>query len=305
MVNSIIVTNYLGESIVLELGKPEESGFLITSIDGLGPGKANINTTNKSGMDGSKYNSAKRENRNIVIHLKFVSDGTESIEDIRQKSYKFFPIKKNVQIIVVTDNRVCATDGYVESNEPSIFEQQEGCDISVICTDPDLYDALRGWNVDVLSGLESLFEFPFSNESLTDNIIEMSNVNTTKEKNIYYDGDIESGLIIRIKANGTAENITIFNLDTRESFIIDTDRLKKMNVNGIIEGDEIEISTNNGNKYIRFIRDGIESSILNCIDIRSDWFKLRKGYNRFSYSCDFGDSNLDIQLEHRVLYEGV
>ena len=84
MVNSIIVTNYLGESIVLELGKPEESGFLITSIDGLGPGKANINTTNKSGMDGSKYNSAKRENRNIVIHLKFISDGTDSIEDIRQ-----------------------------------------------------------------------------------------------------------------------------------------------------------------------------------------------------------------------------
>ena len=88
MVNSIIVTNYLGESIVLELGKPEESGFLITSIDGLGPVKANINTTNKSGMDGSKYNSAKRENRNIVIHLKFISDGTETIEDIRD-DYKF------------------------------------------------------------------------------------------------------------------------------------------------------------------------------------------------------------------------
>lgn len=305
MVNSIIVTNYLGESIVLELGKPEESGFLITSIDGLGPVKANINTTNKSGMDGSKYNSAKRENRNIVIHLKFISDGTETIEDIRQRSYKYFPTKKNVEIIIVTDNRVCYTNGYVESNEPTIFDQQEGCDISVICTDPNFYDALGDGVISVLSGIESLFEFPFSNDSLTEDLIILSNVNSTREKSIYYDGDIESGVLIRIKAIGSAEHLSIVNLDTRESFKIDTDKLQKMNGNGIVAGDEILISTSEGNKYVRMNRNGVSSSILNCIDIQSNWFKLKKGYNRFTYFCETGDSNLEIQLEHKIVYEGV
>ena len=45
MIKSVTVTNYLGESIKLELGFPEKSGFLIQSIDGLGPPKADIHKT--------------------------------------------------------------------------------------------------------------------------------------------------------------------------------------------------------------------------------------------------------------------
>lgn len=45
MIKSITVTNYLGDSIKLELARPEESGFVVKSVTGLGPGSANINTT--------------------------------------------------------------------------------------------------------------------------------------------------------------------------------------------------------------------------------------------------------------------
>ena len=45
MIKSITVTNYLGDSIKLELARPEESGFIVTSVTGLGAGKANINMT--------------------------------------------------------------------------------------------------------------------------------------------------------------------------------------------------------------------------------------------------------------------
>lgn len=304
MVNSIIVTNYLGESIVLELGKPEESGFLITSIDGLGPGKANINTTNKSGMDGSKYNSAKRENRNIVIHLKFISDGTDSIEDIRQRTYKYFPIKKNVEIIIVTDNRVCHTNGYVESNEPSIFDQQEGCNISVICTDPNFYNAL-GWNSCLLYGVKSLFEFPFSNESFTEDLIEFGSVQNKMESEIYYDGDSESGILIKIHATGNVGDITIYNTGTRETMKLSSSKIESLTGYGIVSGDDIEISTFPGNKYVTLTRNGYEVSILNCLDRKSNWFKLVKGVNKFAYKAENGGTKLEFNILYKTVYEGV
>ena len=42
MIYSLTVTNFLGDRIRLELGKPENTGFLIKSITGLGPVKANV-----------------------------------------------------------------------------------------------------------------------------------------------------------------------------------------------------------------------------------------------------------------------
>jgi hypothetical protein len=67
MIKSVTVTNYLGESIKMELGFPEKSGFLIQNIDGLGPGKATINLTQFATSDGSLFNSAKLNERNIVF----------------------------------------------------------------------------------------------------------------------------------------------------------------------------------------------------------------------------------------------
>ena len=45
MIRAVTVTNYLGESKRFELAFPEESGFAVQSISGLGPSKADINTT--------------------------------------------------------------------------------------------------------------------------------------------------------------------------------------------------------------------------------------------------------------------
>ena len=87
MIKSIKVTNYLGDTIKLTLREPLLTGFLVTSITGLGPTKATINTTNISTNDGTLYNSARLAQRNIVMSLTFVeSVEKESIEDIRQKS---------------------------------------------------------------------------------------------------------------------------------------------------------------------------------------------------------------------------
>ena len=67
----------------------------------------------------------------------------------------------------------------MESNEPDIFSDKEGCNISIICPDPFFYSLKT--NKTMFSGIEPAFEFAydediddyvFSNESLDEPLIE-------------------------------------------------------------------------------------------------------------------------------------
>jgi len=107
------------------------SGLLITSIDGLGPGKATVNSTEIPTSDGDVVNSVRLSGKNIVINGKFL--GAPAIEDARLLSYKYFPIKQKINFYIETDNRTASIDGYVESNEPVVFEDGCGCQISIKC----------------------------------------------------------------------------------------------------------------------------------------------------------------------------
>lgn len=304
MIHSITVTNYLGDSIVLELARPEQSGFIVKSVDGLGPAKGNVNTVEVSTNDGGVFNSARLNIRNPVLDLVFLETATETIEDIRHKSYKYFPVKKKVKLLIKTDNRVSEIDGYVEHNEPAIFSNQEGCQISIICPYPYFYSAGES-NITVFSGVEPLFEFPFENESLVTDLLEMGEIQNSAEQVITYNGDAEIGVTIIIYAIGEASNVTIYNAGTREVMRIDTNKLAALTGEGIVAGDEITIKTTKGDKSITLLRGGITTNILNCLDKNADWFQLVKGDNVFVYTAETGNSNLQFRIENRVIYEGV
>ncbi len=307
MIKSVTVTNYLGDSIKLELMRPEKSGFIIKAIDGLGPAVANINTTEVSTNDGSLFNSARLSQRNIVIKLHFLDSATESIEDVRQKTYKYFPLKKNLTLLIETDNRTVSTTGYVETNEPNIFDAKgEGCTISIICPDPYFYSAGKnGTNETVFYGVQATFEFPFENNSLTEPLLEFGIIMNQTENVITYHGDSEIGLTISIHAIGEATNITIYNTGTREQMTIDTDKLIALTGQGITAGDTITINTSKGSKGITLLRNGQVTNILNCLKKGCNWFTLAKGDNIFAYTAETGGSNLQFRMENKIIYDGV
>lgn len=304
MIKSITVTNYLGDSIKLELARPELSGFVVESISGLGPGKANINTTEITTNDGSLFNSSRVPNRNIVISLRYL--WRDTIEDTRQLSYKYFPIKKKVKLLIETDNRSAEIEGYVESNEPDIFSKDEGADVSIICPYPFFYSTEDGgYQTTIFSGVEPMFEFPFSNESLSENLLLMGIIQNRTDNVVVYNGDVETGIIITIHALGEATNIAIYNTNTREVMRIDTSKIVSFTGEGIGAGDDIIISTIQGDKYAHLIRDGDTINILNCMDKNTDWFQLSKGDNVFVYTAETGTTNLQFKIENRRVYEGV
>lgn len=307
MIYSLAVTNFLGDRIRLELGKPENTGFLVKSITGLGPVKANVNTTEVATNDGSMFNSARLSQRNIVIQMVFVNSiYGEDIEEIRQKSYKYFPIKKNVELVIETDNRYVRTTGYIESNEPDLFSKQEGAQISIICPDPYFYSVSEdGDNVTDFYSIDPMFEFPFSNESLTEPLLVFGEIQIKTEGVITYTGDSEIGVMIYIHAIGPAEHINIYNTETREVMTIDTVKLEKLTGQGFIAGDDIIINTLKGEKSITLVRNGVSYNILNCLDKNTDWFTLVKGDNIFAFTADSGVINLQFSIENKVIYEGV
>lgn len=275
-----------------------------SQISGLGPSKADINTTEISTNDGSLYNSARVNSRNIVMSLKLMFN--PQIEDTRHDSYKYFPIKKKVTLLIETDNRICETYGYVESNEPDIFSSDETTQISIVCPDPYFYSAgPDGTNTTIFYGVEPLFEFAFSNESLTESLIEFGEIKNETEQTVYYSGDAEIGVVITIHAIGNVRNITIYNTGTREVMRIDTDKLKQLTGSGMVAGDEIIISTIKGDKSITLLRNGIYTNILNCLDKDSDWFQLSKGDNIFAYVVEEGTTNVQFKIENRTAFEGV
>lgn len=302
MIKSVSITNHLGETLKIVLSEENpDSGFIITNIDGLGAAKADVNTTKLAANDGTIYNSARLEQRNIVLELLLTF--SPQVEDARQRTYQFFPIKKEVTLLFETDNRNSTIKGYVETNEPDIFSEKEKVQISLICPDP--YFHSDKVNRTVFSGIDPLFEFIFSNESLDENLIEFGSIEVAKEKSIFYTGDADVGIIMRIHAIGPAKMVSIYNIKTRESMTIDTDKLEKLTGSGIVTGDDIIINTNRGNKSIQLLRHGAYVNILNCLDRGADWFRLVKGNNIFAYVADEGAENLYFSIDNEVVYEGV
>lgn len=309
MIKTVTVINYLGERLVMDMKNPGLTGFYIENITGLGPSKASVNLVERTTMDGANYSSARVNSRNIVITLGFMF--ANSIEDVRHRSYRYFPIKKKVTLIFETDNRVCETYGYVEYNEPNIFSKRETTQISIICPDPYFYaSGVSSVSTGSFSDLEPAFEFPFSNESLTEDLLEFGTIIAHMERSVYYSGDAEVGVVIRAHATGDVSNITFHNIDTGETIEINTTKMKsssnsKLSGKEIISGDDIIISTVKGEKSVRLLRDGEYINILNYVNRDAGWFQLTKGDNLLSYEAESGATNLRLTIEYKTVYEGV
>lgn len=306
MIKRIVITNYLGQTVEMILKDPETSGFVIEEVKGLGPPKADIHIGELATYDGGLYNSSRANVRNIVVNLLFYWTKKLSIEDIRLLSYRFFPLKKYVDFEIETDNRHAVARGYVESNEPDIFSKEEGTEISIQCPDP--YFHSKQPEVIIFSGVGSMFEFEFSNESTTEGLLEFGNILTYSEQTIFYDGDADVGITIIMEFIGRVDSaITIYNTGTRESMIIDTSLVKKLTGSQFVYGDVVTISTVKSNKYISLLREGITYNILNALGRDTDWFSLTRGDNIFAFVTgeEVEMVNIQFKVEHDILYEGV
>lgn len=303
MINSLTVINSLGEALVIDLKNPSTSGFFIRSINGLGPLKNTINISESLYGDGGYFNSARRNIRNILIDLGFYNDYSDSIELIRNKSYRFFQTKEEITFEIDTDSRTGVITGYVESNEPDIFSKDEGSQISVLCPEPFFYE--KEMVETLYSGTSNNFQFPYENADLSTNLTEFGTIFINTQASVFYTGDVPTGIYMTISFFGTVTGLAIHNLTTGQDMLINSTVIAAITGGAIQSGDVIYISTVTGNKYIYLVRAGISYNILNALGTSTQWIIIKKGDNVITYTATTGLSNINMLINHSILYEGL
>lgn len=304
MIKSLTAINYLGEAITLDLMNPDASGFEVRYINGLDAGKATLNFSKVATIPGNKFNSATVDGRNVVIGLGLLNSPT--VEEARHRAYQYFPRMREVTLIIETDKRRVTTRGFVESNESELFSADTALQISILCEDAYLYDASEtSWTKTSFYGTTKLFEFPFSNESLTEKLLEFGSIEGVLSQDVYYDGDAEVGMTITMSFSGPVTNLRFYNDQTNEVISISNSVLTTMLGSGLNQGDRIVVVTNANEKSATLIRNGIRTNILNALGRNIVWPQFRKGLNRMAYSADTGVNDVQITVENQIIYEGV
>lgn len=305
MIKYATVVNHRSESLKLEMGATNGTGFSIRSIDGLTPVKANVNKSKVSTVAGERITSATVGGRNIVFKLGLHNEPT--VEEARLQSYRYFPVGKVVSIFIESDTRYGWIRGVVESNEPEIFTQDPFTTISIVCEDAYLTDASASGKVTTLFySVEKAFEFPFSNESLTEDRLEFGRLNSISTRSIYYNGDVETGVTITVSALGDVGDFVIYEPDTNAYMRFDEAKLKQLTgTTGLTSGDVLTITTIVGKKSATLVRNGISINALNALDRGSSWLTLDQGENVFTYSASYGASSLQISMASPILFEGI
>lgn len=306
MIKSVTVVNHLGKSLKMVLEDPDASGLLIEKIDGIGPTKATINSVQYAVGDGTIFNSSRLDKRNITMILRPM--GTPDVETNRHLAYQMFPNKKEVRLLFETDHRECFCIGHVEECTPDIFSEEETINISILCDDPFFYATA---NLYVLNGIDDLFEFPFSNESLTEDLINFGELRYDVGAPIEYYGDADSGCVIRLECDGDVKNPSITNLETGEQMSIDTTKFSYIvgatgdGADRLIAKDVLEICTIFGKKSVVLYRGGKAYNCIGCLSLDTDWLTIHTGTNVFSYKADVGIYNCSIDISSYIVYSGV
>lgn len=253
------ITNKYGQSITLTQNK----AFSVAQVTGLTPPPATINTAPIATKDGSLFNSAFLENRNIVILLY----PTGAPEAERVNLYKYLKAKQPIRLELTTKSRAVYIDGYIESLEGDLYENPQSLQASVICPDP-YFKAITA----------IVKNFASASEEIT---------NTSDE---------ESGAVFEITASGAAENPTITNDTTGESFTFTYE---------LQAGDKVTLNTRRGEKSLTLTRNGTTTNILNAMTPSSRWLTILPGANTLSYTAATGSANLALKMTLEPIFEGI
>lgn len=259
--------------------------YVITSIEGLNPPGAIINKTKNASEDGSVFNSSSIDDRQIIITLNFNAPAERN----RIELYKYFKTGKIVKLYYQNDTRNVSIEGIVQNFTVDFFAKKQVGQITIDCLDPLFRDIEQ--EVEVLTDVESLVEFPLEIETpIAFSEIVESNIHLINE------GDVETGLIIKVHAVGGCSNPVIYNLDTGKYFGV---------VYEMSPGEDLIINTIPKQKEVTIESFGVKTSIVGKIIPGSDWLTLIPGANELHVSFEGQPEDVNTSFMMQNLYLGV
>lgn len=260
----------------------------IRNIDGLGPVKATINSTQYGSLDGESFDNSFTPKRNIVMTVGLHPDWANlTIEYLRQLLYAYFMPENTVRLrFSSTHMPVVEIMGIVESFEPNLFAKDPEYQISIICVQP-YFVAI---DQTVISGVTGAF-------------------GDTVGTDVGYQGNVDTGFVVDItmpESGSLPGGETSF--DAGEIRLINqtppTEALFVVPMT-ISTTTDFRVSTVDGDKYARTypLPSGSPTNQLQYVSPGSTWLKLRKGLNSIQVLSD--PVGLDWQLTYHARYGGL
>lgn len=249
MISLVEIENAQGATLALPLREVSE-GLYIQEIEGLEPVKATIVSSGFAQMDGSQYQSSRRESRNLVFKLGIDPDfKNQTPRDVRNTLYNFLMPKTEVKVTFVSDDMdTVEIYGRVETLDPKIFAKDQVATSSVICFDPDF-------------------------KALDTNLVPGFTTSDDDELDVLYEGTVETGVELQININRSISELTIYHRSPDGS-------VRTMDISApLVAGDVLTIVTVSGNKGVVLTRAGVDSSLLYATSPQSYWLELLRGIN--------------------------
>lgn len=282
---NITFENMNGKKLLFGAGSP----YTITEFDGLNPPKATINTNTTATLDGGLFNSSKLEMRSINIAFAIEEDAEKN----RLAIYEVIQPKNPLRIYFASDYLDIFIDGYVEELSIPYFAKKQIVSVSVLCPRPYFNSAQE--IINRLSAVIPRFHFPFASTVAGDLVIgEIDPVTSVVVENA---GNVMTGLTFELIAKNTIANPKIIDYQTAQYLEVNTT---------MQTGDQITITTGQGNKTVKLLRNGVITNIFNLLSKNSTWLQL--GVNGGVYVYEVGTGNvidLEVNIRHYDQYEGV
>lgn len=249
MLTSVEVRTAQGTLLTLPL-LDVYNGLIVEEITGLDPVKATIVTSTFANLDGAQYQSSRREPRNITMRIGLEPDyATDTVEDLRRRLYAYLMPTSSVSLrFIMSDGLELDIQGRVESFEAPLFVKEPAVDISIVCFDPDFYDA-------------------------TPVTISGTSVSTTTETLLTYPGTVPSGLLLTLSPNRSVSEFDIYHRPP--DAILRTMYLYY----ALIYADVVKINSVRGAKYASLTRASTTIPFVFALSPVSSWFQLMPGDN--------------------------
>ena len=278
---TLIAENTNGE----QLNLTDNPAYVVTNIDGLNPPDAIINTVQRAGHDGSVFNSAFLDNRQIILNIAINGPACDN----RNELFRFFRTARRTRLIYHNDYHDVYIDGYCQNAPVEYFGQKQIIQVTLICPDPFFHGLteIEGYT----NGIESMFEFPFSIEEP----IPFSEINSEGGALIYNPGDL-AGIVIEITASGAVTNPRVYHVETDTYFKVTT---------SLQSGDKLIINTRTDEKSVKRIRSGSTTNLIASRANGSTWLTAEPGQNQFTLSADSGTANMTGFIHFTTNVEGV
>lgn len=280
----------MGHKLIISNGEESidlynDKYILISAVEGVGM-SCNANVTEYASRAGGVLNGVHVPSRVITIAAKFKRLGDMSAQKMRL--YSIFKVGQPLNVRYVTPSVDAVTVGYCSkldippNNYPLVMSAE------IVCPDPYFKQAFV--EPIQLFGTSSLFYF--LSDGITLNDVCFGNSGRARVIHLDYRGSVAAGVVIKVALSSACNGFRVDNYTVG----------KHIGLTGkFLPGDVIEISTEDGCKYIKLTRDGNTVSGYKYMDIGSEFWQLCTGNNDIKFTA----TGLDLSAAQVMLYYDV